>query len=107
MYSNSNLEKCIFLIKLLKPQIKYGLDLLRRLSRSQNTVFCGRILVFLAKFFPFNERSGLNIISEFNTSNVTAFNTEDQLTDMNGDMDVDHDGPSSPKKIKVENDENK
>lgn len=41
-------------------------DLLRRLSRSQNTVFCGRILVFLAKFFPFFERSGLNLISEFN-----------------------------------------
>lgn len=41
-------------------------DLLRRLSRSQNTVFCGRILVFLANFFPFFERSGLNLISEFN-----------------------------------------
>lgn len=33
-------------------------DLLRRLSRSQNTVFRGRILLFLAKFFPFSERSG-------------------------------------------------
>lgn len=34
-------------------------DLLRRLSRSQNTVFRGRILLFLAKFFPFSERSGM------------------------------------------------
>lgn len=33
-------------------------DLLRRLSRSQNTVFRGRILLFLARFFPFSERSG-------------------------------------------------
>ncbi|CAH4028864.1 THO complex subunit 1 [Pieris brassicae] len=48
-------------------------DLLRRLSRSQNTVFCGRILLFLAKFFPFSERSGLNIVSEFNLDNVTEF----------------------------------
>lgn len=48
-------------------------DLLRRLSRSQNTVFCGRILMFLAKFFPFSERSGLNIVSEFNIENVTEF----------------------------------
>lgn len=48
-------------------------DLLRRLSRSQNTVFCGRILLFLAKFFPFSERSGLNIVSEFNLENVTEF----------------------------------
>ncbi|XP_055851554.1 THO complex subunit 1 [Episyrphus balteatus] len=51
-------------------------DLLRRLSRAQNTVFCGRILLFLAKFFPFSERSGLNIISEFNLDNVTEFGVD-------------------------------
>lgn len=51
-------------------------DLLRRLSRSQNTVFCGRILLFLAKFFPFSERSGLNIVSEFNLDNLTEFGTD-------------------------------
>ncbi|XP_063708120.1 THO complex subunit 1 [Culicoides brevitarsis] len=61
-------------------------DLLRRLSRSQNTVFCGRILLFLAKFFPFSERSGLNIVSEFNLENVTEFGAEsteigDQLSE--------------------------
>lgn len=48
-------------------------DLLRRLSRSQNTVFCGRILLFLAKFFPFSERSGLNVVSEFNLENLTEY----------------------------------
>lgn len=48
-------------------------DLLRRLSRSQNTVFCGRILLFLAQFFPFSERSGLNIVSEFNLENLTEY----------------------------------
>lgn len=51
-------------------------DLLRRLSRSSATVFCGRILLFLAKFFPFSERSGLNIVSEFNLENVTEYGTE-------------------------------
>lgn len=51
-------------------------DLLRRLSRSQNTVFCGRILLFLAKFFPFSERSGLNIISEFNLDNITEYGAD-------------------------------
>lgn len=55
-------------------------DLLRRLSRSQNTVFCGRILLFLARFFPFSERSGLNLISEFNLENVTTF-TNSEATD--------------------------
>lgn len=51
-------------------------DLLRRLSRAQNTVFCGRILLFLAKFFPFSERSGLNIVSEFNLDNVTEYGVD-------------------------------
>lgn len=51
-------------------------DLLRRLSRSQNTVFCGRILLFLAKFFPFSERSGLNVVSEFNLENVTEYTSD-------------------------------
>ncbi|GFY55636.1 THO complex subunit 1 [Trichonephila inaurata madagascariensis] len=52
-------------------------DLLKRLSRSQNTVFCGRILMFLAHIFPLSERSGLNIISEFNLENTTAYSTKD------------------------------
>lgn len=34
------------------------LDLLRRLSKSQNTVFCGRIQLFLARLFPLSEKSG-------------------------------------------------
>ena len=63
------------------------LDLLRRLSRSQNTVFCGRILLFLAKFFPVSERSGLNVVSEFNLENTTVFSTTDETTDANGDKD--------------------
>lgn len=51
-------------------------DLLKRLSRTTTTVFCGKILLFLAKFFPFSERSGLNIVSEFNLENVTEYGTE-------------------------------
>lgn len=35
-------------------------DLLRRLSKSQNTVFCGRIQLFLARLFPLSEKSGKN-----------------------------------------------
>ena len=51
-------------------------DLLRRLSRFQNTLFCGRILVFLARFFPLFERSGLNMIGEFNRDNVTPVSVD-------------------------------
>lgn len=64
-------------------------DLLRRLSRSQNTVFCGRILLFLAQFFPFSERSGLNIVSEFNLENLTEYDGESkELTDAVDGQDV-------------------
>ncbi|CAG2109227.1 unnamed protein product, partial [Medioppia subpectinata] len=53
------------------------------LSRSQNTVFCGRILVFLARFFPLFERSGLNLNSDFNHENATTFSLQEDgvLTD--------------------------
>ncbi|ENN77692.1 hypothetical protein YQE_05766, partial [Dendroctonus ponderosae] len=57
-------------------------DLLRRLSRTTATVFCGKILLFLAKFFPFSERSGLNIVSEFNLENVTEYGTDNSTDDI-------------------------
>ncbi|XP_060631128.2 THO complex subunit 1 [Anolis sagrei] len=53
-------------------------DLLRRLSKSQNTVFCGRIQLFLARLFPLSEKSGLNLQSQFNLENITVFNTVEQ-----------------------------
>ncbi|CAG0901652.1 unnamed protein product, partial [Cyprideis torosa] len=61
-------------------------DLLRRLSRCQNTVFCGRILLFLARFFPLSERSGLNVIGEFNLENVTAYGSQTGICDSNEDL---------------------
>lgn len=71
-------------------------DLLRKLSRSQQTVFCGRILLFLAKFFPFSEKSGLNIVSEFNLDNCTEFghenndDTDNNITSKIDDNDVNN-----------------
>ncbi|KAL5016765.1 hypothetical protein ScPMuIL_006354 [Solemya velum] len=50
-------------------------DLLRRLSKSQNTVFCGRIQLFLSRLFPLSEKSALNLMSQFNLDNVTVFTT--------------------------------
>ncbi|PSN38522.1 THO complex subunit 1 [Blattella germanica] len=80
-------------------------DLLRRLSRSQNTVFCGRILLFLAKFFPFSERSGLNIVSEFNLDNLTEFGgeTSNDLKDILSDKDETMEEDQKPDtKIKID-----
>ncbi|XP_073710879.1 THO complex subunit 1 [Misgurnus anguillicaudatus] len=53
-------------------------DLLRRLSKTQNTVFCGRIQLFLARLFPLSEKSGLNLQSQFNLDNITVFNKNEQ-----------------------------
>ncbi|KAF2352225.1 Death domain, partial [Trinorchestia longiramus] len=76
-------------------------DVLRRLSRSQNTIFCGRILLFLARFFPFSERSGLNLISEFNLENVTTFSANDNEETMDT-SDVKEEGTSDIKEEKEE-----
>ncbi|KAF0932849.1 hypothetical protein E2562_012173 [Oryza meyeriana var. granulata] len=48
-------------------------QLLRRLSKANDVVFCGRIIMFLAHFFPLSERSALNIKGVFNTSNETRY----------------------------------
>lgn len=52
-------------------------NLLRRLSKSLHTVFCGRILAFLASVFPISERSGVNLRGTFNTGNVTTFEVDE------------------------------
>ncbi|KAJ6262817.1 hypothetical protein Dda_1374 [Drechslerella dactyloides] len=53
-------------------------ELLRRLSKSEDTVFCGRIFVFLTKSFPLSERSGVNLRGEFHVDNKTTFDNEEE-----------------------------
>ncbi|CAP20878.3 Protein CBR-THOC-1 [Caenorhabditis briggsae] len=48
-------------------------DLLRRLSRTAETSFCGRIMFFLSRFLPLTEKSGVNFMGHFNTLNITTF----------------------------------
>ncbi len=82
-------------LKLTFSNCRPFIDLLRRLSRSQNTVFCGKILLFLAKFFPFSERSGLNVVSEFNLDNLTTYGVKDEsasLLDTSAVSDQDASG---------------
>ncbi|PAA77846.1 hypothetical protein BOX15_Mlig024300g3, partial [Macrostomum lignano] len=45
-------------------------DLLRRLSKSRNTVFCGRIQLFFSRLFPLDDKSGINFMSHFNADFV-------------------------------------
>jgi hypothetical protein len=50
--------------------------LLRRLSRTQDTVMCGKVLLFLANILPLSERSGVNVPGFINVDNSTAYEGE-------------------------------
>ncbi|KAF7730090.1 Serine/threonine-protein phosphatase 2A regulatory subunit B'' subunit beta [Apophysomyces ossiformis] len=57
-------------------------EMLRRLSKEKNTVFCGRILMFLANSFPLGDRSdyphlGVNLRGDFNSEPVQFDSEED------------------------------
>lgn len=41
--------------------------LLRRLSKTHNSVFCGKILVFLSFTFALSERSAVNLMGKVRT----------------------------------------
>ncbi|KAI8991913.1 THO complex subunit 1 transcription elongation factor-domain-containing protein [Mycotypha africana] len=58
-------------------------ELLRRLSKETNTVFCGRIMMFVANSFPLAERSGVNLRGDFNTNMVPYDDNEQVDSDPN------------------------
>jgi len=68
-------------------------DILRRLSKSLNTIFCGRIQLFLACLFPIEEKSALNIMSQFHVENLTVYKkTEEEFhlePTLDSDMETD------------------
>ncbi|KAG7387065.1 THO complex subunit 1 [Phytophthora pseudosyringae] len=51
--------------------------LLRRLSKTHNSVFCGKILVFLSFTFALSERSAVNLTGKANVTNMTVFEDQD------------------------------
>lgn len=62
--------------------------LLRRLSKTQNTEFCGRVLGFLSHAFSLTERSALNVTGKTNLDNVTLW--EDEETFLSSTTDENH-----------------
>ena len=66
-------------------------ELLRRLSRAEDTVFCGRVFIFLFQSFPLGDRSSVNLRGEYHVENVTVYEelppkSEATLED---EMDID------------------
>ena len=66
-------------------------ELLRRLSRAEDTVFCGRVFIFLFQSFPLGDRSSVNLRGEYHVENVTVFEDLPPKADSNLEdgMEVD------------------
>lgn len=54
-------------------------SLLRKLSKTCNTEFCGRILTFLSSVYPLTEKSALNAVGLVNFGNVTSFESSEEF----------------------------
>ena len=48
-------------------------ELLRRLSRAEDTVFCGRVFIYLFQSFPLGDRSSVNLRGEYHVDNITTY----------------------------------
>ena len=51
-------------------------ELLRRLSRAEDIVFCGRVFIFLFQSFPLGDKSSVNLRGEYHVENITTFDAE-------------------------------
>ncbi|TAQ86778.1 hypothetical protein B7494_g4892 [Chlorociboria aeruginascens] len=72
-------------------------ELLRRLSRAEDTAFCGRVFIFMFQSFPLGDKSSVNLRGEYHTENVTIY---DELPAKVADpesMDVDSEANTEAK----------
>jgi len=63
-------------------------ELLKRLSRAEDAVFCGRIFFYLFQTFPLGDKSSVNLRGEFHTENVTSFEQHVQESPAAESMEV-------------------
>lgn len=65
-------------------------ELLRRLSRAEDTAFSGRVFIFLFQSLPPGDKSSVNLRGEYHTQNVTSYDPVPPKVEEAGDqMDVD------------------
>ncbi|OHE90748.1 guanylate kinase [Colletotrichum orchidophilum] len=65
-------------------------ELLRRLSRAEDTAFCGRVFIFMFQSFPLGDKSSVNLRGEYHTENVTVFDDLNaKAEEIPEQMDVD------------------
>ncbi|KFY40787.1 hypothetical protein V495_05256 [Pseudogymnoascus sp. VKM F-4514 (FW-929)] len=72
-------------------------ELLRRLSRAEDTAFCGRVFIFMFQSFPLGDKSSVNLRGEYHVENVTTFDQIPAKGEAQGDqMEVDTDVKPTP-----------
>ena len=65
-------------------------ELLRRLSRAEDTAFCGRVFIFMFQSFPLGDRSSVNLRGEYHVENVTTYDQSVGKKEEGADkMDID------------------
>jgi len=74
-------------------------ELLRRLSRAEDTAFCGRVFIFMFQSFPLGDRSSVNLRGEYHTENVTSFDLLPPSEPNPESMDVDPNPPTDSKVV--------
>ena len=78
-------------------------ELLRRLSRAEDTAFCGRVFIFMFQSFPLGDKSSVNLRGEYHVENETSFDQDFKKDDSAEKMDVDTptDGPRATLDLKA------
>ncbi|KAF9875628.1 guanylate kinase [Colletotrichum karsti] len=65
-------------------------ELLRRLSRAEDTAFCGRVFIFMFQSFPLGDKSSVNLRGEYHVENVTVYDDlSTRKEDAPEDMELD------------------
>lgn len=76
-------------------------ELLRRLSRAEDAIFCGRVFFFLFQTFPLGDKSSVNLRGEFHVENSTKFDVPADDAGKDGEQtEVDQDGAKSANETK-------
>ncbi|KAH0597090.1 hypothetical protein MHUMG1_05399 [Metarhizium humberi] len=82
-------------------------ELLRRLSRAEDTAFCGRVYIFLFQSFPLGDRSSVNLRGEYHVENVTTFEEsaeeDEQQPESKMEVDTPAETPKSSTDTKASN----
>lgn len=74
-------------------------ELLRRLSRAEDAIFCGRVFFFLFQTFPLGDKSSVNLRGEFHVENTTKFEISESDSLQTGEsMEID----TAPQKAEVD-----